>query len=422
MDALFEELEALVELVAVVLPLLVAHAEVLEPEGFGVPHLGAHLAPDGILAAVGKLDEIEGLLNVDFQFGVVERHILRRHILAGDAHTHDGQRLGAQTLAEEEVLVVTDAQRLTVVREGRSEVVLGAHAVHRPAVPVVTAALLLPHRLLPEVAVREIVPLDDAPPGEAHELGFQIAHELGKVAAEDALHRVVGHHGEAVHMDGARVGHAHLEGTPVEVDAALQMKFIAVPLAVGAEAHLLCDDGFPLVEHADDELLLIVIRTGVEGDGITHPLLKVDAVVCLVLDALARLLDGETQIVRVLGKEGAVPLHFERDALARRRPAVAAVVVDDIVVPLAVDVLCLEVSVLQHLGIEAAVEVVIEVLKKDPHALPCDEVLPFFADGDLHLFLAPCSRLISARAPKMRHGIPAPHLLYHPKASNARGF
>ena len=73
------------------------------------------------------------------------------------------------------------------------------------------------------------------------------------------------------------------------------------------------------------------------------------------------------------------------------RPAVAAVVFDDIVIPLAVDVLRLEVAVFQHLGIQAAVEVVVEVFEEDADAFSGGGIFPLFADGDLHS-LAPCPR------------------------------
>ena len=48
----------------VVVPLLITNAQELEVEGSGVTHLSANLTPLRIGRAVGKLDEVEGILDI----------------------------------------------------------------------------------------------------------------------------------------------------------------------------------------------------------------------------------------------------------------------------------------------------------------------------------------------------------------------
>ena len=132
-----------------------------------MPHLDAHPAPDGILAAVGELHHVQRVLDIGLQLGIVHGDSLPGHVLAGDADRNDGQRLAAQVFAEQEVFIVADAQRLTVVCEGRRDVPRLLHAVHRPTIPVVAAALRLSDGILPLIAVDERIALDDAAAREA---------------------------------------------------------------------------------------------------------------------------------------------------------------------------------------------------------------------------------------------------------------
>ena len=149
MNTLFEEFEPLVKLVAAILPLLVADAEIFESEGLRVSHIRAHASPYGIRTAARKLDDVQGVLNIRFKLGAVERNELRRHILTRNAHTDDGQRLRAQIFRKAEVLVIAHAERLPVMAVRRTEVIALVRRVHRPTVPVMLSALLLPDGIFP---------------------------------------------------------------------------------------------------------------------------------------------------------------------------------------------------------------------------------------------------------------------------------
>ena len=48
----------------VVVPLLVAHAEIFQVERLGVAHLSAYLTPLRVDGTVGKLDEVERILDI----------------------------------------------------------------------------------------------------------------------------------------------------------------------------------------------------------------------------------------------------------------------------------------------------------------------------------------------------------------------
>ena len=115
-DGFDEGLEAfVVELT----PLFVAHADVLHVERSGMAHVGTHLPPLGIGGAVGKLDEIEAV--VDIRLQLIHRHVGTLLVpvleLAGESDAEDGQRLGTDVLSKLEELEEAQSVRLKVVRE-----------------------------------------------------------------------------------------------------------------------------------------------------------------------------------------------------------------------------------------------------------------------------------------------------------------
>ena len=52
----------------VVIPLLIANTEVLEIEWLWMTHIGTYLTPFGINRAIGKLYEVEGILDIRLKF------------------------------------------------------------------------------------------------------------------------------------------------------------------------------------------------------------------------------------------------------------------------------------------------------------------------------------------------------------------
>src|SRR5258708_37037955 len=91
-------------------PLLVAYANHFEVEGRGVSHLGADLAPWRTWRAVGKLDEVERVLNVLMNF--FELGGLAGVELAGHAAVEDGERAGADGFRRLEGVVEAEAKGL----------------------------------------------------------------------------------------------------------------------------------------------------------------------------------------------------------------------------------------------------------------------------------------------------------------------
>ena len=57
----------------VVVPLLVTHTQEFQVERSGMTHVGTQLAPLGVDIAVGKLHEVEGILDIGSQ--VVEGYV-----------------------------------------------------------------------------------------------------------------------------------------------------------------------------------------------------------------------------------------------------------------------------------------------------------------------------------------------------------
>ena len=48
----------------IIVPLLIPHTEVFQVEGLGMAHLGTHLTPLGVHWAIGKLHEVESILDI----------------------------------------------------------------------------------------------------------------------------------------------------------------------------------------------------------------------------------------------------------------------------------------------------------------------------------------------------------------------
>ena len=116
LDSLDERTQTLV---VEVVPLLVAHCKELEVERCRVSHLGALLTPCGVDVAVGKLDKVETILYIRLQIlnGYVCRRVVGVLELASHTYVEHRQRLGANVLRQEEVLVEAQSVALIIIGE-----------------------------------------------------------------------------------------------------------------------------------------------------------------------------------------------------------------------------------------------------------------------------------------------------------------
>ena len=95
-------------------PLFVADANHLQVERLRVAHLGALASPLGVDGSIGEFDQIDRVLNVVIE--IFERREFTGVELAGHAAVQNRQRLGADVFAQQEVFVITETERLVVVR------------------------------------------------------------------------------------------------------------------------------------------------------------------------------------------------------------------------------------------------------------------------------------------------------------------
>ena len=174
----------------VVVPLLVAHTQVFQVEGCGVPHVGTHLTPLRGDVAIGKLHKVEGILDVGAE--VVECHMyarlrrIRVLELTRQSARDDRQGLSTDVLRELEELKKAQSVRLVVVGEvAEVEGVL-------PAVVVQRTVLYRTHAVLPLVALVERATLHDASAREAEDAWVQVFQGLGEVATHAVLTILIG--------------------------------------------------------------------------------------------------------------------------------------------------------------------------------------------------------------------------------------
>ena len=186
--------EARVTLNVLLAPLFISHAEHFQVERFRMPHRGPPGAPGAGSRAVGKLDQVQRVL--DIRLKLVQRRQFAGVELAGHAAIQNRQRLRADVLAQLEELEKAQAKRLEIIRR---------RPVQKFIVPAVDEQLAIFDRtdgILPLVTPVQHAAFDDAAAGEPQEAGLQVREHLHHVRAQAAgavLPRFFGeegHHGE----------------------------------------------------------------------------------------------------------------------------------------------------------------------------------------------------------------------------------
>ena len=248
------------------LPLLVAQPDIFKPERLGMSHFSAHSAPYRVSSAVCKLHDVERILNIGLELGIVGGYRLFRHILAGNPQTDDRQRLCAQVFTEKKILIPADAERLTIVRKRRNKIPLRPRAVHRPTVPVVPSAFGLSHGKLPAITVGKRIPLNDATSGEAHKPGMQTFQQFGNVTAENAIDGILRHERKAVNMHRARLVENKAELCAFTRYLCLDTVRIFMPLSVGMRLTTHLEHGFRTHVNSRHRAALVIVRANPERE------------------------------------------------------------------------------------------------------------------------------------------------------------
>ena len=176
--------------------LLVADAQVLQIEWFGMSGLSTYTAPFGGYITIGPFDEVEGFVN-PFVHLVHRTSVLCLVLhaptavdtLAADTTRKDGKRLHTDILAELEILEVSKSHALVIA----------------PGVLELLALMLGTQSGLPTVGVPEAIAatMNHATAGETHETWMHGLQCLGKVLAKAMAHEgIFGHqrYGIDVHL------------------------------------------------------------------------------------------------------------------------------------------------------------------------------------------------------------------------------
>ena len=149
-------------------PMLVADSNVFQAERRRMPHICPQFAPAGSDRSVGKLDQIQGIIDVGLQ--LLYWHMLLHALvlkLAGEPAIQDGQRLRAQILTQLKIFEEAQTVRLVIVGEFlmREGVV--------PTVDVERTILHRPHRVFPLITGLNRRTLHDTSTGETENAWFQ---------------------------------------------------------------------------------------------------------------------------------------------------------------------------------------------------------------------------------------------------------
>ena len=215
--------------------LLVADAEILQIEGFGMTLVCTHLRPFiGSRVAISPLNEIDSLTNP-----LVHRFhrtsilsLSRPHLPATvgtlTAHTsrQNGYGLHSEVLTKLEVLEIAEAHALVIA----------------PGILHLLALLLRADGSLPAIGVPEAVAttVHHASAREAQELGMQVGERLGQVLAQAmTLIGILGHQRHHVDIEVAHIEHEHHQGSFLTSGVRRQYGLIFLP---------------PVISHVDDSL------------------------------------------------------------------------------------------------------------------------------------------------------------------------
>ena len=310
-DGLHEHLQTVV---VQIVPLLVAHTDILQVEGGGVAHLGTLLTPLAVHVAVGKLYEVKAVLYVGVQLVHGHMGLLGLVLeLARQSYAQHGQRLGTDVLAQQEELVEAQSVRLIVVRE--VTVVEGVF----PAVAVQGAVLHRTYAVLPLVACLQVGTLDDTAAGEAEHAWVYVFQSLSQVTAQSVLTslvRIEGEQRDVLQADGLAARQEDAQLSLLLSAGRPQRHGIFLPVAAG-HVELLLNKLLPLLHRVLLDELHAYLRLalgslGPHGEAVLLVLLHADAEVTLVLQSCAALLMSrvrEHHVVRT-ALEGTVILQL----------------------------------------------------------------------------------------------------------------
>ena len=325
-------------------PLFVADAKILQAERIGVSHLGAQVSPCGGDVAVGKLYQVEGILNILVK--TVEGYTgILVLILADQADVENRKRFGTDIFRQEEQFVESESVSLIVV---------GEHTVGEgvvPAVLVQRSVLSRSHRVFPLIARRQLRSLHNATAGKTEHARMQFFEQLHQVGAQPMP--VVGRkERHMVEVDSITLRMEDAQEGLFVCFLGCQRKLIALPVVTSYMQFLLVDDSVVMTHQFDAQHSA---TAGIYGEVVLHPLPQSDAEESVIVQPGPLLLVpsiAQADVMRIAGECRPVVTQLD---IAKRLPAHEGL-------------RKLERAVLHHFGIETSVGSKVDILEEDaPH-------------------------------------------------------
>ena len=159
-------------------PLFVADTYITQSERSGVSHVGTHLAPDGSGVAIGKFNQVEGVVNIGLK--AVDCYVtclVVVLILAGESYAHYRKRCRTHVFAELEKLEKSESAALVVV---------GIKPVGKGIVPAVFVERTVfdgTYGVFPLIAGVQVGSFHNASTGESEHTGMGVGKSLCEVGA-----------------------------------------------------------------------------------------------------------------------------------------------------------------------------------------------------------------------------------------------
>ena len=158
-------------------PLLITNGQQLHVEGSGVSHVGTQLSPFSVCASVGKLNEVEAVVDEGLQSfdGGWSMSVITILELAGHAHIQYGQGFGTNLFTQEEEFVEAETIALEII----GIVAIGEGAL--PAILIYRTILDRTYGVLPVVAVVQCYAFNDATTRETEYSRLHVGKRLSQV-------------------------------------------------------------------------------------------------------------------------------------------------------------------------------------------------------------------------------------------------
>ena len=407
MNCLFKQLMTFKQIEIFCLPLLISNGDHIKTKRLRMPHLRTETAPLAPDISICKLDQIQCILNVLLECRIICTHHLRCTELACRAKVQYRKRLRSKQLAQQEILIKTNAIGLSIVciRALYIQPLFAPVIIKRPEIRNISTIFPFTDCLFPAITVCKADSFHNTAAREADKARSRRFQCFKQIFAEHACHCVARDHRNQIEFDHAGLLKCDHKLCMPCIFAGMQYCLIRYPVVAAGSARLvhlmdrlnllICYAGLHLdrkirkrkirdrfyrlylctgadvicTAHFNTEIFSLILHTSrIKSHFVIHAFFQKNSVIGLIRESLSCTCRRKTQVVRIhLGNRITGHKLQPRLPAVRSfycRPAVSAVVHRIKIARRTECFLCLKRAVFDHLRIKPPVCRKIDILKK----------------------------------------------------------